>query len=126
MALLDTTIVNVALPSIRTSLAASSATLSWIVSGYALAFGLALIPAGRLGDRIGHKGVFIGGARLVHLGQRRLRSGGRRRCAHRRPSSPGPWRRHLFHTDHRTDPADVHRTPARGGLAHLCATVRGA
>ena len=42
MALLDTTIVNVALPSIRTSLAASNATLSWIVSGYALAFGLAL------------------------------------------------------------------------------------
>ena len=67
MALLDTTIVNVALPSIRTSLAASSATLSWIVSGYALAFGLALIPAGRLGDRIGHKWVFIGGLALFTL-----------------------------------------------------------
>jgi EmrB/QacA subfamily drug resistance transporter len=67
MALLDTTIVNVALPSIRTSLAASSATLSSIVSGYALAFGLALIPAGRLGDRIGHKWVFIGGLALFTL-----------------------------------------------------------
>ncbi len=61
MALLDTTIVNVALPTIRTSLNASEATLSWIISGYALAFGLALIPAGRVGDRIGHKWVFFTG-----------------------------------------------------------------
>ena len=64
IALLDTTIVNVALPSIRTSLDASEATLSWIISGYALAFGLLLIPAGRLGDRIGHKWVFFTGLAL--------------------------------------------------------------
>jgi EmrB/QacA subfamily drug resistance transporter len=61
MALLDTTIVNVALPTIRDSLDASEATLSWIISGYALAYGLVLIPAGRIGDRIGHKWVFIVG-----------------------------------------------------------------
>ncbi|MFE6970701.1 MFS transporter [Isoptericola sp. NPDC057653] len=61
MALLDTTIVNVALPTIRTSLDASEATLSWIISGYALAFGLALIPAGRVGDRFGHTWVFVVG-----------------------------------------------------------------
>jgi fucose permease len=61
MSLLDATIVNVALPTIRTSLNASEATLSWIISGYALAFGLALIPAGRVGDRYGHKWVFITG-----------------------------------------------------------------
>lgn len=64
MALLDTTIVNVALPTIRTSLNADEATLSWIISGYALAFGLALIPAGRIGDRIGHKWVFFTGLAL--------------------------------------------------------------
>jgi EmrB/QacA subfamily drug resistance transporter len=64
MALLDTTIVNVALPTIRTRLGATNATLSWIVSGYALAFGLALIPAGRVGDRVGHKWVFIVGLAL--------------------------------------------------------------
>ncbi|CAN5347336.1 MFS transporter [soil metagenome] len=64
MALLDTTIVNVALPTIRTSLNASESTLSWIISGYALAFGLALIPAGRVGDRIGHKWVFFSGLAL--------------------------------------------------------------
>jgi len=67
MALLDTTIVNVALPTIRTSLDASEATLSWIISGYALAFGLALIPAGRVGDRIGHKWVFFTGLALFTL-----------------------------------------------------------
>jgi EmrB/QacA subfamily drug resistance transporter len=61
MALLDTTIVNVALPVIRDSLKADEATLSWIISGYALAYGLALIPAGRIGDRIGHKWVFVVG-----------------------------------------------------------------
>jgi MFS family permease len=71
MALLDTTIVNVAIPIIRASLHASNATLSWIVSGYALAFGLALIPAGRVGDRLGHKWVFIaGGGRTTSLSER--------------------------------------------------------
>jgi EmrB/QacA subfamily drug resistance transporter len=64
MALIDATIVNVALPSIRTSLGASESTLSWIISGYALTFGLALIPSGRIGDRIGHKWVFIVGVVL--------------------------------------------------------------
>lgn len=61
MSLLDTTIVNVALPTIRESVDASEATLSWIISGYALAFGLALIPSGRLGDRYGHKWMFMFG-----------------------------------------------------------------
>jgi EmrB/QacA subfamily drug resistance transporter len=64
MSLLDATIVNVALPTIRTSLHASEATLSWVISGYALSYGLALIPAGRLGDRYGHKWVFFGGLAL--------------------------------------------------------------
>jgi EmrB/QacA subfamily drug resistance transporter len=61
MALLDTTIVNVALPSIRSGLHASSASLEWIVSGYALAYGLALVPGGRAGDRFGHKRMFLVG-----------------------------------------------------------------
>ncbi|MGV8895586.1 MAG: MFS transporter [Rhodoglobus sp.] len=64
MSLLDTTIVNVALPSIRDSINADEATLAWIISGYALAFGLVLIPAGRVGDRIGHKWVFLTGLAL--------------------------------------------------------------
>ncbi|TXK17224.1 MFS transporter [Homoserinibacter sp. GY 40078] len=59
MGMLDTTIVNVALPTLSTSIEASEATLSWIIAGYALAYGLVLIPAGRIGDRIGHKWVFL-------------------------------------------------------------------
>ncbi len=67
MALLDTTIVNVALPSIRTGLHASPASLEWIVSGYALAYGLALVPGGRAGDRFGHKNLFVIGLTIFTL-----------------------------------------------------------
>ncbi|MFT4122857.1 MAG: MFS transporter [Microbacteriaceae bacterium] len=67
MALLDTTIVNVALPTIRDSIDADEATLAWIVSGYALAYGLLLIPAGRVGDRYGHKWVFVVGLAVFTL-----------------------------------------------------------
>lgn len=62
MTLLDVSIVNVALPSIESTLASSPMHLQWIVAGYSLAFGLTLIPAGRLGDVIGHRGVFIFGS----------------------------------------------------------------
>ncbi|MGW2025465.1 MFS transporter, partial [Streptomyces decoyicus] len=50
MILLDVTIVAVALPSIQKDLGASPAAVQWVVSGYALTFALALVPAGRLGD----------------------------------------------------------------------------
>ena len=59
MDLLDTTIVNVALPSIQEDLNASSSQLIWIVSGYVLSFAVLLITSGRLGDRYGRKTVFI-------------------------------------------------------------------
>lgn len=64
MALLDTTIVNVAVPTIHTGLGASDAAVSWVVAGYALAFGLVLIPAGWVGDQRGHKAVFVVGVAL--------------------------------------------------------------
>lgn len=61
MTLLDVSIVNVALPSIERSLDGSPSDLQWIVAGYTLAFGLALVPAGKLGDLLGRRGVFVGG-----------------------------------------------------------------
>jgi EmrB/QacA subfamily drug resistance transporter len=59
MSLLDVSIVNVALPSIQRDLGASAGTVQWVVSGYALALGLALVPAGRLGDTFGRRGMFL-------------------------------------------------------------------
>jgi sugar phosphate permease len=67
MAVLDTTIVNVALPSIALGTQAQSAALEWVVSGYALAFGLTLVPAGRLGDRFGYRAIFLSGLTLFTL-----------------------------------------------------------
>ncbi|MEY3934347.1 MAG: hypothetical protein RLZZ606_946 [Actinomycetota bacterium] len=58
MDLLDTTIVNVALPAIKAELEATDAQLVWIVSGYVLSFAVLLILGGRLGDRYGRKTVF--------------------------------------------------------------------
>ncbi|WP_432250611.1 MFS transporter [Streptomyces sanyensis] len=67
MTLLDVSIVNVALPSIREGLNASEAALQWVLSGYALAFGLMLVPAGRLGDARGRRAVFMVGLALFTL-----------------------------------------------------------
>lgn len=64
ISLLDTTIVNVALPDITTALHATSETIEWVISGYALAFGLVLILAGRLGDKFGRKNIYIIGITL--------------------------------------------------------------
>jgi EmrB/QacA subfamily drug resistance transporter len=59
MSLLDVSIVAVALPSIQRGLCTSPAAVQWVVSGYALTFGLALVPAGRLGDAIGRRTMFL-------------------------------------------------------------------
>ncbi len=59
MTLLDVSIVNVALPSIRDDLHLSSGELQWILSGYALTFGLLLVPAGRYGDARGRRNAFM-------------------------------------------------------------------
>jgi len=67
MTLLDVSIVNVAVPSMRAGLDASASDLSWVLSGYALAFGLVLVPAGRLGDARGRRTVFVAGLALFLL-----------------------------------------------------------
>lgn len=67
MTLLDVSIVNVALPSIKEGLGASESVLQWVLSGYALAFGLLLVPAGRLGDARGRRAVFMLGLVLFTL-----------------------------------------------------------
>jgi EmrB/QacA subfamily drug resistance transporter len=61
MIVLDVTIVNVALPSIQHDLGFSQADLSWVVNAFLITFGSLLLFAGRLGDLIGRKRVFLAG-----------------------------------------------------------------
>jgi EmrB/QacA subfamily drug resistance transporter len=61
MVILDSTIVNVALPSIQTDLHLSEANLQWIVNSYTLVFGGFLLLGGRAGDLIGRKRLFLAG-----------------------------------------------------------------
>src|SRR5213594_2510776 len=64
MIVLDTTIVNVALPSIRTDLGFTEASLAWVVNAYMLFFGGFLLLGGRLGDLYGHRRIFLAGIAL--------------------------------------------------------------
>src|SRR4028119_1463889 len=59
MIVLDVTIVNVALPSIQTDLDFSQSNLAWVVNAYLIAFGGLLLLAGRIGDLIGQRKIFL-------------------------------------------------------------------
>src|SRR5688500_11680166 len=67
MIVLDATIVNVALPSIQDDLGFSQSGLAWVVNAYLIAFGGLLLLAGRLGDLVGRKRVFVAGLTLFTL-----------------------------------------------------------
>ncbi len=67
MIVLDTTIVNVALPSIRADLGFTETSLVWVVNAYMLTFGGCLLLGGRLGDLYGHRKLFLGGITLFTL-----------------------------------------------------------
>src|ERR1700756_1248916 len=64
MIVLDSTIVNVALPSIRADLGFSETSLAWVVNAYLLTFGGFLLLGGRLGDLFGHRRLFLIGITL--------------------------------------------------------------
>jgi EmrB/QacA subfamily drug resistance transporter len=67
MVVLDATIANIALPYIQADLNISQANLTWIVTGYALAFGSLLLLGGRLGDLYGRRRVFMIGLAIFAL-----------------------------------------------------------
>jgi EmrB/QacA subfamily drug resistance transporter len=67
MIVLDATIVNVALPSIRADLGFSEASLAWVVNAYLITFGGFLLLGGRLGDLFGHRRLFLIGLSLFTL-----------------------------------------------------------
>src|SRR3989440_5232633 len=64
MIVLDTTIVNVALPSIRSDLGFSQTSLAWVVNAYTLTYAGLLLLGGRLGDLFGHRRLFLAGIGL--------------------------------------------------------------
>src|SRR3954453_20310774 len=64
MIVLDVTVVNVALPTIQTDLGFSGSSLAWVVNAYLIAFGGLLLLAGRFGDILGRKSVFMAGLAL--------------------------------------------------------------
>jgi EmrB/QacA subfamily drug resistance transporter len=68
MVVLDTTIVNVALPSIQHALRFNSTDLEWVINGYSLAFGGLLLLGGRAGDLFGRRRMFIAGVLLFAAG----------------------------------------------------------
>src|SRR2546421_9934727 len=68
MVVLDTAIVNIALPSIQRALHFTPTGLEWVVNGYALAFGGLLLLGGRARDLFGRRRVFVTGVVLFTLG----------------------------------------------------------
>ena len=61
MIVLDVTVTNVALPTIQDDLGFNQSSLAWVVNGYLITFGGLLLLAGRLGDLLGHRRVFLAG-----------------------------------------------------------------
>jgi EmrB/QacA subfamily drug resistance transporter len=67
MIVLDVTVVNVALPSIQDDLGFSQSSLAWVVNGYLITFGGLLLLAGRFGDLVGRRNVFMAGLALFTI-----------------------------------------------------------
>src|SRR3569833_204661 len=67
MIVLDVTVVNVALPSIQDDLGFSQSSLAWVVNAYLISFGGLLLLAGRFGDLLGRKNVFMAGLAVFTL-----------------------------------------------------------
>ncbi|MGG4039277.1 MFS transporter [Heyndrickxia ginsengihumi] len=68
MALLDVTVVNVAMPQIQSDLHASFSNIEWVISAYTLTFAVVLVSVSRLGDIFGRKTVFIWGLAVFTIG----------------------------------------------------------
>jgi EmrB/QacA subfamily drug resistance transporter len=67
MNLMDVTIVNVALPSLRENLNADASQIEWVIAAYVLSFALGLLPFGRLGDIVGRTHMFLAGVAAFSL-----------------------------------------------------------
>ena len=114
MIVLDVTIVDVALPSIREDLGFSETSLAWVVNAYLLTFGGFLLLGGRLGDLFGHRRLFLIGIALFTLGLARLRPRELAGAARRRAGGAGPRRRRRVGGRALADHDPVHRAGRAG------------
>ena len=114
MIVLDATIVNVALPSIQDDLGFSQSNLAWVVNAYLIAFGGLLLLAGRLGDLLGQRRIFLTGLTIFTVASLALRAVADAGDADRRALRPGRRRRADLGRRPRDDRDDVPRA-ARAG-----------
>ena len=112
---LDGTIVAVANPAIQSHLHASLAGIQWIANAYLLALAVSLITAGKLGDRFGHKKVFLTGVAGFAASSAAIGLSGQHRRqhhpGHRVPRAPGRVRGHA--AAHSPGPAARRRSRPR-------------
>ena len=102
MIVLDVTVVNVALPSMQEDLGFSQSSLAWVVNAYLIAFGGLLLLAGRLGDLIGRRTIFLAGLAVFTIASlvcglaqsQEMLVGGALRPGHRRGDELGRDPRH--------------------------------
>ena len=112
MIVLDQTIVNVALPSIQDDLGFSQSNLAWVVNAYLIAFGGLLLLAGRLGDLIGRRRIFLAGSRCSRRASLLCGARAEPGDADRRALRAGHRRRDDLRGDPRHDRDDVPRAAA--------------
>ena len=114
MIVLDATIVNVALPSIQDDLGFSQSNLAWVVNAYMIPFGGLLLLAGRMGDLLGQRRVFLIGLAIFTVASLRLRRLAEPGDAGRRPLRPGDRRGARLGRDPGDDRDDVPRAGGAG------------
>ncbi len=130
MIVLDTTIVNVALPSIRADLGFTETSLVWVVNAYMLTFGGFLLLGGRLGDLYGHRRLFLLGIALFTARLAGLRPGELASAADRRARRAGAGRRRGLGgralADHEPVHASRPNAPRRWASTASCAPAAAA
>ena len=111
MIVLDATIVNVALPAIQRDLGFDQSSLAWVVNAYLIAFGGVLLLAGRLGDLLGRRRIFLAGLDGLHGRLAAVRPERRPADPDPRPVRPGRRRGDDLGGHPRDDRHDVHGGP---------------
>ena len=124
MIVLDVTIVNVALPAIQEDLHFSTSSLAWVVNAYLIAFGGLLLLAGRIGDLVGRRRIFLAGIVAVHLRLAAVRGRPELLVAGGRPFRAGRRRGDDLGGDPGDDRDDVPRA-ARAGQGDRGVRIRG-